>query len=156
MKRTISVFLPVAGEASHARSRFGDDPGTWLPPDHRQAGPNDWWVDVHAAGVYRTVRCHVGDLWVAGESCWRTLVWTPSDHSSDAVPMVRLLPTLVGELGVSDHQGKPSLVLTGTYTPPAAAFGALADAAVMKRVAHTTATHFLVDIAGALQAAPVP
>lgn len=146
MSRAVSVFVPVVGDPDGIRRRFSDDPGTWLP-SARACGPARWHADVRYRGLHRPVEVRVGGLWHVGATTWRSLVWHPLPDDGDVGPLDRLLPTLTAELGLHAKGSDASLVLSGTYEPPGAALGELADAVLLHRVAERTVRSFLQDLA---------
>lgn len=155
MKRRLNVFLPLPDDVAHGvLERFLDDPATWLE-SARHAGPDTWRVTLSGAGFHREVDCRIGPAWRTGNSAWRSIVWDPTGTAGDLVPIERLLPRLVGEIGVAREAQLVSLVLSGGYELPAAFVGMAADAAGLSVVARRTTTHFLSAVKAAL-VAPAP
>lgn len=154
MSGRVSAFLPVAGDPSAVRDRFLGDAGAWLPAG-RPHGPDRWLVALRYRGISRTVEVHIGGVWTVGATVWRSVSWHPVPDEGDVGPIDRLLPELVGELGVHTGGGGASLVLSGTYDPPGAVIGEIADAILLHRVAERTARSFLEDLAPLLAGATV-
>ena len=151
MSRPLTVFLPLPGDRETSGLLLAP-PDEWLPAGSTAAGPDTWWVPLHGAGKQRDVRCEVGGAWRTGDGVWRRLRWEPAPEEADLFPIDRLLPTFRGELGIARvHRGPSSLVLAGNYELPAGPLGQLADAVGLRRVAHSTATTFLVDISSRLR-----
>lgn len=154
MSRPLTVFLPVDRTLEGAAAVLLKSPGTWLPSS-RHAGPDVWSVPLEGPGFDRTVEMTIGAPWHTSEGIWRRLTWTPEPHDADVLPLDRLLPEFVGELGVhAAADGKASLVLTGTYEVPGKRLGEMVDAVLLGRVARMTATRFLAAISQALTPAP--
>lgn len=146
MTGKVSVFVPVAGDGAGARERFAGDPGRWLP-EARACGPSRWHATVRYRGLHRVVEVHVGAVWSIGGTIWRAVSWVPVPDDGDVGAVDRLLPTLTAELGLHVKDETASLVLTGTYDPPGALLGDLADAVLLHRVSEGTARSFLEDVA---------
>lgn len=151
MGRPLTVFLPVPGDRGRSSELLLAPPEAWLPEGSVRGGPDVWWVPLRGAGLHRSVACTVGTPWQTREGTWRSLRWEPVAEEGDVAPFERVLPSFTGELGmVQDHGGPPSLVLTGSYDVPASRIGEMADAALLGRIAHRTATRFLARISAAL------
>lgn len=151
MTRTLDVFLPLPREASDLPGRFLGDPASWLPQP-ATARDGAWLVEVQAGPIRALVRCEVEAPWPAGEATWRKLRWIPADQAEGRSPR-RLLPALDAQLGLApDNGGSWSLILSGSYDPPAAWLGDVADALLLHRVARSTLHTFLLDVSGRLDA----
>ncbi len=142
--RTLTLFQPLREVTPDVIATFEGDPGRLLP-DARAHGPGHWRLQLHGAGLSREVDLHLGDVWSWGNARWRSITWEPLSMPSDVVPVDKLLPSFVGELGLQIESR--CLVLTGTYDPPMRSLGAIADATVLGSVARATGRKFLGDIA---------
>jgi hypothetical protein len=145
--RELTVFLPLAGDPDECVRRFESDPSDWLPAPAHQDGPLRWRYRVRALGVSRKVSSAVGQPVRIGRSVWRTVTWEPRAEAGEATVVDRALPALVGELGLSREDGRPTLVLTGDYEVPLGGLGETLDAIALHRVARTTAEAFLQAVA---------
>lgn len=146
MSRPVNVFLPLPGSRTDLDTVFQEAPDRWLP---EPATPLDegWAIDVHAGPIRVPVTCHVGEPRETTEASWRPIRWLPTADGERGAH-TRLLPVLEAQLGLGrDTAGAVSLVLTGSYDPPAAWFGEIADNLGLHRVARTTLAGFLSDIA---------
>lgn len=152
MSRPVNVFLPLPGSGADLDAAFREAPDRWLP---EPATPLDagWAIDVHAGPIRVPVACHVGEPRDSAEATWRSIHWLPAADGERGAH-TRLLPVLEAQLGLGrDTAGAVSLVLTGSYDPPAAWFGEIADSLGLHRVARTTLAGFLGDIAERMTAA---
>lgn len=155
MTRTLDVFLPLPRETSDLPGRFLGGRSSWLPqPTTMRDGA--WLVHAQAGPVRAVVRREVAEPLSAGQATWRKLRWVTTDHPEGRTPR-RLLPALDPQLGLAPDNGRPwSSILSGSYDPPAAWLGDVADALLLHRVARRTLHTFLVDIAGRLDARGAP
>lgn len=152
MSRPLDVFLPLPRDIPEPAETFRASPATWLPAPAVAADGGGWLIDVQAGPVTATVTCAVADAREGEETTWRRLRWTP-DGDGQRHTSRRLLPVLDAQLGLAqDNSGGWSLVLTGSYDPPAAWLGEVADSIVLHRVARATLQHFLVDVARRMNA----
>ena len=147
MFRTITVFLPVEPAAAEA---VAADPQWWLPAP-AAAAAGGWVVSLHAGPATHPVLCRVGAPHRAIDGLWRAISWAPSDARGTTRALDRLLPQFAGDLGLLSAPA-PTLVLTGSYDPPGALLGSVADRAGLERVAQATARHFVADVAKGLTA----
>lgn len=147
---SVSVVTPVTGAADDLARRLWADPSSWLPPPAIRVGAAAWTVTVRAGPVSRTVRCRVGEPVAEVGGISRGVGWDPAPGGATAA---LLLPILRGELGLLVGE-VPTVFLTGTYRPPAGAFGAELDARGLRRVAESTARRFVDEICRGLTAPP--
>lgn len=152
MTRSLSHRLPVAGDPDDLVRRLSGDPEVWLPPPARWRGTNSWFVDLAAGPVHRRVACGVGAVWELEGGFWRTLTWDPVAQRDEPIAVQHAIPTFRGQLGLTIADGAATLVLSGSYRPPAGAFGTLVDAAVLRKVAESTTSWFIREVAGRLSA----
>lgn len=146
------AFLPLIGDAHLLQEAFRQDPGRWLPQP-RHVGPNQWRIPVHGGRLRRPVVTTIGAPWVAGDTTWRSISWTPVSAEGDAVALEHLLPDLHGELGLDTRpDGSITMVLAASYDPPGGTLGAFLDLTAMHRVARTTLRRFLADVSAGLTA----
>ncbi|MEX0952816.1 MAG: hypothetical protein WDZ26_03200 [Nitriliruptoraceae bacterium] len=150
MLRTVRAFLPVAGDAAGIERAFAGDPRRWLPDACRE-GPTGLRMQVHAGAFSRHVSAAVGAPWRSGATQWRSLSWDPLDDDRELLTVDRMLPSLDAELGLSrGHDDELTLVLDGRYAPPGGAVGAAVDAVALHRIARSTGSRLLTEIASGL------
>ncbi|MFT5221855.1 MAG: hypothetical protein ACI867_000150 [Glaciecola sp.] len=142
--KIITLFPPVAEICEDMVSRIRGPPGA-IFPGSRASGPGQWRVPLHAGPVTREVDVHLGEVWLWGDGRWRSLTWEPCPVPHEFLPVERVLPSFVGELGLTT--GNRSLVLTGSYHPPLGLVGTVVDTAALNAVARVTARQLLGDIA---------
>lgn len=142
--RTLTLFQPLRQITDDVVAAFEGDPGELLPGAEPQ-GKGVWRIELRGAGFTREVDVRLGDVWSWGNARWRSMTWEPGPLPGDVVPVDKLLPRFVGELGLQLETD--CLVLTGAYDPPLRTFGALADATVMGNVARATGRNLLGDLA---------
>lgn len=144
---SLTVFLPVKGDAVALRCLFADDPGRWLP-ESRHLGDDRWLTVVRGAGMTRAVVARVSQTWYAGSTLWRTVSWEPLVDEREPERVARYLPTMDGELGLhAEVGGNASLVLDARYHPPGGPVGVTLDTLALHRIARGTAERFLADVA---------
>lgn len=142
--RTLTLFQPLRQVTDEVVEAFSADPGALLP-GAEALGPGVWRMELRGAGMSREVDVRLGDVWSWSNARWRSMSWEPGPLAGDLVPVDKLLPRFVGELGLQLET--ECLVLTGAYDPPLRTFGALADATVMGNIARATGRNLLGDIA---------
>lgn len=152
MTRSLSHRLPVAGDPDDLVRRLSGDPEAWLPTPACRRGTASWLVDLAAGPVHRRVVCGVGAVWQLGDGFWRTVTWNPGAQRDEPIAVQHAMPTFHGELGLTIADQAATLVLSGSYRPPAGAFGTLVDAAVLRKAAESTTAWFIREVAGRLSA----
>lgn len=146
MNRSVTAFLPLAGDARSYLEILAGDPGRWLPPPADPLGPHEWTVHLRAGPAAYPVVFHVGADWSDSDNLWRPVTWSPRGSEMFGRLTDRALPAFVGEVGLVTVS-QPTLTLTGEYDPPGGVVGTLSDRAVLHRLADTTARRFLTDVA---------
>jgi len=132
--------LDVHLATPHAHG-ISDDPVSWLPAPARPAGNQQWSTTLRVGPLHRLVTVSIGPLVRDGDRQIRLIRWVPGERPGDILPFEVLLPSFTGEL-VAEPDG---LQLVGTYAPPAAWFGRVADVALRNAAVHT-ANDLLHDI----------
>jgi hypothetical protein len=128
-------------------ARIGDDPASWLPAPARPAGNQQWSTTLRVGPLHRQVIVSVGPLVRDGDRKIRLIQWVPGERPGDILPFEVLLPSFTGELVAE----RDELHLVGTYEPPAAWLGRVADVA-MRNAAMRTGNDLLHDIVEAMSA----
>ncbi len=141
--RRLTCFQPLAHREG-ALKAFESE-ARELFPNSRQQGPTRVRLSLSTGALRRDVDVHLGLAWHLISGWWRPLTWIPVEQSGDLLPMHRLLPTFVGELGLVGDDS--TLALDGVYEPPMGRAGDVVDMVAMHRVAERTAQELLRDLA---------
>lgn len=131
--------------------RITDDPGTWLPAPARPSGQQTWIATLRVGPLHRQVAITVGSVVVDGNRRTRLITWRPGERPGDVLPFEVLLPSFTGELVAENDE----LRVVGTYEPPAAWLGQVADVALRNAATHTV-RHLLHDIVEAMASVTTP
>jgi hypothetical protein len=125
--------------------RIEQDPGTWLPAPARPAGHQTWTTTLRIGPLHRQVTIMVNSVVRDGDRSVRLISWSPGERPGDILPFEVLLPSFTGELVAEEDE----LRVVGTYEPPAAWLGQVADVALRNAAMHTV-QHLLHDIVEAM------
>ena len=147
MTRRLTCFQPLA-HADGALRAFESDART-LFPDSRQKGPAHVRRSLSSGMLRREVDVHLGLPWHLISGWWRPLTWIPVEQPGDLLPVHRLLPTFVGELGLVGDDS--TLAIDGVYEPPMGRAGDVVDWVAMHLVAERTARELLSDLAAQIE-----
>lgn len=148
--RPLHVVVPLDGMDEVGRARFHGDPSAWLPAP-ASPSPEGHRVDLATGsllpGPYVRVHVDVGEVVVAsGDLAVRALSW-------QAIRLAPAFPTLDAELEL-DTRLRPCLRLFGTYTPPLAVVGDVADRLVGRHLATEIVRGFLTSVGHRLVPGP--
>lgn len=130
--------------------RIAEDPATWLPAPARPSGVNAWTTTLRVGPLHRQVVFAVGPVVRDDHRVVRHIGWAPGEHPGDVLPFEVLLPSFNGEL-IADQD---SLRVIGSYEPPVAWLGQVADVALRNAAIHTV-KHLLDDVVAAMSK-PIP
>lgn len=146
MRRHVYYYTHVLRDFGLIAPLVAGDPGAWLPPPAEPDGEG-WLIDLRADGIVpgrlasQPATAQVGPARSAEGTLVRPVLW----HSA-ATPT--LFPVLDGELELTAlNQDLCQLTLLGSYRPPLAVVGALADRAAGHRVAEAVVRQFVLDVA---------
>lgn len=149
MRRNVYFYTQLGVSLDDGVALLAGDPGRWLPAPGEPAG-NAWLVTLDATGAvppalaHRTALVQLDPLERLSDRAWRRLHWR--DAAGGALPALDADLELEALLG-----GTSRLVLVGSYQPPGAFVGGLADAAIGHRVAEACVRRFVLDVAARLQ-----
>lgn len=150
MRRNVYFYTQLDVGFEEGAALLADDPARWLPAPAEPAG-KEWRVTLDATGAvppalaHRLALVHLDPLARLPDRAWRRLRWRDAAAG-------RRFPVLEADLELEALIGGTSrLCLVGSYEPPGAFVGGLADAAVGHRVAETGVRRFVLDVAASLE-----
>lgn len=149
MRRNLYYYTQLDVDFGDAVAVLAGDPARWLPTPGQPDG-KDWRVTLDASGTvpaalaHRTALVELDPLERLTDRAWRRLRWRDAAAG-------RALPVLDADLELEALlDGTSRLALVGSYEPPGAFIGGLADAAAGHRVAEACVRRFVLDVAARL------
>jgi hypothetical protein len=148
----VRYYLELSHPAHAVQSVLSSQPQVWLPEIVRASNRRGLemvlkvGLNIGRHRIDREVTLDITSAHQLGDTCVTSIAWAPkAEHS--------MLPSLEGTVEVAPlGEDRAQLAISANYRPPLSWLGAVADRALLRRVAEATIKDFLDRVAFGVEA----